>query len=94
MGWNMDRKLRSFCVSVLLLLLCLDLQLLYAIEARTLDLKMLDCFVGGIDSKTCSKTSLGTMMHSGPSPGGKGHTARKDVARVLTKLKDFDPSHA
>ncbi|CAL0320753.1 unnamed protein product [Lupinus luteus] len=85
MGWNMNRKLRPFCVSVLLLLLFLELRSLYGIEARTLDVKKLDCSVGGIDSKTTSQTSLGTMMHSGPSPGGKGHKTRK-------KFKDYGPS--
>ncbi|OIW12880.1 hypothetical protein TanjilG_24813 [Lupinus angustifolius] len=88
----MDRKLRHFCVSTILLLLCLDLQLLYAIEARPLEVKKLDSSVRGIDSKAAARKSLRTMMHSGPSPGGKGHKSRKEDARILRKLKDSGPS--
>ncbi|KAF1879676.1 hypothetical protein Lal_00033334 [Lupinus albus] len=69
----MDMKLRPFCVSALLLLLCLDLQLLYGIEAWPLEVKKLDSSALEIDSKAAPRKSLKTMLKSGPSPGGCGH---------------------
>ncbi|KAK7269883.1 hypothetical protein RIF29_22669 [Crotalaria pallida] len=92
MGWNMSRKVRPLCVSAILLLLFLQLQLPYEIEARSLEVKKFNSSVRGIDSNSTARTSLWTMLHSGPSPGGKGHKSRKMVARVLRKLTDSGPS--
>lgn len=92
MGLNMDRKVRPFYVSTLFLLLCLDLQLLYGIAARPIEVNKLVTSVGRIDSKAIARTSLWTMMHSGPSPGGKGHMSRTEDGRILRKLKDSGPS--
>ncbi|XLU32416.1 hypothetical protein S245_068482, partial [Arachis hypogaea] len=60
-------KVRIFCFSVLMLLLVLHFLAAAAAAARPLEVN------------TTART-VWTMMHSGPSPGGKGHKSSVNVA--------------
>ncbi|KAK7308196.1 hypothetical protein VNO77_41796 [Canavalia gladiata] len=74
---SMDRKMKCFCFSALvLLLLCNDLEL---VSARPLEV---------INPNSIAKTTfMWSMKHSGPSPGGKGHKSTEDTP-ILFQLKD------
>ncbi|KAG4910239.1 hypothetical protein JHK87_056355 [Glycine soja] len=78
----MDRKVKPFIVSALLLLLFLHLQLLSGIEARPLEVRKLDS----------TTQRMWAMLHSGPSPGGKGHKSKTEDAPIPRELKQSVPS--
>ncbi|KOM36265.1 hypothetical protein LR48_Vigan02g241500 [Vigna angularis] len=85
MQWSslMDRKMKLFYVTALLLLLLLHLQLLSCITARPLEVRKLD--------NTAHKTMA--MLHSGPSHGGKGHKSQTQHAPIPRQLKQSVPSN-
>ncbi|KAK7343486.1 hypothetical protein VNO77_12266 [Canavalia gladiata] len=78
----MDRKVKRLYVSALLLLLCFHLQLLSGIAARPLEVRKIDS----------TAQRMWAMMHSGPSPGGKGHKFGSHDAQNPRKLKQSVPS--
>ncbi|KAK7390946.1 hypothetical protein VNO78_19169 [Psophocarpus tetragonolobus] len=86
MQWSslhvMDRKVKPFYVTVVLVLLCLNLELLCGIEGRPLEVRELDSTI---------QRMMMAMLHSGPSQGGKGHKSETRDAPIPRQLKQSVP---